>query len=178
MSVRARLGVPLSVLLLVGCQPNVFYVEKKGQTTVSGDPLNGLLSTFPTIGSFTDMDFNQDQTFQSEGVLKNQVSSVLLDKVQLQIVSPGDQDFSFLQSLQLAVRAGDTEQEVAHKDGIDQLNLPPPNPVLKMDLDGTELRPFVTAPSMSLIVRGKGHAPPQDTTLEATVRLRVAVKLF
>lgn len=169
-----------AALLLTGCGANVFKTEVKGETTISGDPtgLQGLISVFPAIGSFTNIDFNQNQDFKNQGVSKDQVESVKVESITLKIVTPADQDFGFLESLEFFAHAGDDEVQIASKSGINTLNLAAPNPVLNMDVKDAELQPFVTAPQMTISVKGKGRYPPRDTRLEATVRLRVEVKLF
>jgi hypothetical protein len=111
-------------------------------------------------------------------VSKKQVTSVKATEVKLKILSPSTQDFSFLDSLAFYARTGDNEVLVADKVDISDLNLPAPNPVLKMDVKGAELQPYVTAPSMNIVVRGRGHSPPQDTRLEASVTLEVDFKLL
>lgn len=167
-------------LFVTACQPNVFPVEVKGETTIQGDPspLPALLGAFPNIGSFSNIDFNQSQEFQNQGVSKDQVDSVKPAFIRLKITSPETQDFSFLQSLQFYARANDQEELIADKFGIDKLGLKAPNPVLELDVKDVELQPYITAPSMSIIVRGNGRLPPQETKLEATVGLNVAVKVF
>lgn len=164
---------------LIGCQPNVFSMEVKGETTVQGAPSSGLLPiAFPAIGSFTNLDFDDSQEFQNQGITKEQVKSVKTEYVRLRILSPDTQDFSFLESIQFSARAGDNESLVAEKNDIGALNLPAPNPVLSLDVTGVELQPFVTAPSMSIVVRGSGRPPPQDTRIQAEVGLKVEIRVF
>jgi hypothetical protein len=167
----------LGASLWLGCQPVSFTTTQKGETTLRGDPLGALIAAFPAIGSFTNLDLSANQDFKNENVRKEQVTSVRARAVRLKILSPPTQDFQFLENLAFYARTGDTEQRVAYKADINNLALPAPNPVLVMDLDSAELQPYVTAPSMSIVVRGKGHAPPQDTRLEASVTLEVHFKL-
>ena len=178
MQLRTVVLVP-ALMALSACGANVFPVEVSGETTIAGDPspFSALLGAF-NIGSFANIDFNQTQEFQNQGVTKDQVESVKTDYIRLKIISPETQDFSFLENLQFYARAGDQEVLVASKSGIDKLGLKAPNPVLELDVTDAELQPFVTAPSMSIIVRGKGRMPPQDTRLEANVGLNVTVKVF
>lgn len=159
---------------------NVFHTEVKGETTVAGDPspLSTVLGAFPGVGSFTNIDFNENQEFKNQGVTKDQVNSVIVDSVQLKIVSPNDQDFAFLDTLEFFAKTGDQEVKVAGKSNIGSLGLRAPNPVLVLDVTEAELKDFVTAPSMNIIVRGNGRVPRQDVKLEATVGLRVEVKVF
>ncbi len=168
-----------ALLALTACGANVFPVEVSGETTIAGDPspLGNLLGAF-NIGSFASIDFDQSQEFQNQGVTKDQVESVKTSFVRLKIISPETQDFSFLENLEFWAKVGDQEVLVAEKQGIDRLGLKAPNPVLELDVTDAELQPYVTAPAMSIVVRGKGRMPPQDTRLEATVGLDVTVKVF
>jgi hypothetical protein len=173
--------LPMCALLsLVACAPPSFTAEVKGETTVSGDPtgISTVLEAFPAVGSFSSLDFNQNQDFQNQGVTKEQVSSAKLKSVQLKILAPPDQDFSFLDMLEFKVKAGDREVLVASKHDIASLGLKAPNPVLEMDLAGVELQPFITAPSMSITVSGRGRKPSRDVRLQATVKLDVQVRLL
>ena len=163
---------------LTGCEANVFPVEVKGETTIPGSPLPDVLTAFPAVGSFSNIDFNQSQEFQNQGITKDQVKSVRPEYVRLRILSPDTQDFSFLQSIQFFAKVGDTEALVAEKRDIDTLGLTAPYPVLSLDVSNVELQPFVTAPSMSIVVRGNGRQPPQDTKIQAEVGLKVAINLF
>jgi hypothetical protein len=177
-----RLTSVLSVcalLSLVACASPSFVAEVKGETTVPGDPtgISTILDAFPAIGSFSNLDFDQNQDFQNQGVTKDQVSSAKLKSLQLKVLSPADQDFSFLDSLEFYAKAGDREVLVASKRNISSLGLKAPNPVLDMDLAGAELQPFITAPSMSISVRGKGRKPSREVRLQADVKLDVQVRL-
>jgi hypothetical protein len=180
MPLRNLLLLAPALLAFAACEANVFPVEVKGETTIQGDPspIPGVLNWFQPIGSFTNIDFNQSQEFKNQGITKEHVKSVRPDYVRLRIVSPDTQDFSFLDSIQFFARSGDQEVLVAEKHDIAQLELSAPNPVLILDVSRAELQPFVTAPSMSIVVRGSGRLPPQDTKLEAVVGLKVEIRVF
>jgi len=141
------------------------------------NPLGGVLDVFPAVSSFTNIDFNQNEDFRNQGVSKDHVHSVQVDSVKLQITSPNNQGFDFLDTLQFFAKTGNQQVEVAHKSSIRQLGLAPPNPVLSMDVTHAELKPYVTAPSMSIVVSGHGDYPQSDTTLGITVGLQVEVGL-
>jgi hypothetical protein len=168
-------------LVLAGCSPLRFTAEVTGETTVPASPLgvpSAVLEAFPAIGSFTSLDFDQNQDFKNQGVTKEQVASAKLQALQLRILAPPDQDFSFLDSLEFFARAGDREVLVASRHHISSLGLRAPNPVLKMLLEDVELQPFITAPSMSFVVRGRGRMPPREVRLQAEVKLDVQVKML
>src|SRR3954452_18376606 len=123
-----RLASVLSVctlLSLAACAPPAFVAEVKGETTVPADPtgVSTVLDAFPAVGSFSSIDFNQNQDFQNQGVTKEQVSSAKLKSLQLKVLSPPDQDFSFLDSLEFYAKAGDQEVLVASKQNIASLGL-------------------------------------------------------
>lgn len=174
---RALRLFPVLALLLAACSGPTFTAEVKGEATVPGSPLGGLLDVFPSIGSFTSMDFNENQDFKNQGVTKDQVSSAKLKHVRLQILAPADQDFSFLEQLEFYARAGDQEVLVADRQDIGSLGLRAPNPVLEMNLKGVELQPYMTAPSMSITVRGRGRQPSREVRLQASVAVEVQVGL-
>ncbi len=166
-----------ALLALPGCAPLQFTAEVKGETTVPASPLPAVLDVFPGIGSFTSLDFDQNQDFQNQGVTKEQVASAKLKSVELKILAPSDQDFSFLDSLEFFARAGDREVKVASRSNISELGLKAPHPVLEMKLEDVELQPFITAPSMSIVVRGRGRMPSKEVRLQADVKLDVQVRL-
>lgn len=165
---------------LFACTPTAFDAELKGETTVPAGPpgIGSVLNAFPAISSFAGLDFNQSQDFKNQGVTKDEVTSVKARSIELRLLSPSDADFSFLDTLEFYAKAGDKEERFAHKKDISRLGLRPPNPVLKMEVEDVELQPFIAAPSMSIIVRGKGRMPEQEVRLQAAVVLNVQVDLF
>jgi hypothetical protein len=169
-----------ALLFTASCAAPSFVAEVKGETTVPAAPggLGSLLENFPAVGNFSSLDFNQNQDFQNQGVSKDEVSSAKLESLQLKVLSPADQDFSFLDTLEFYAEAGDTKVLVASKHNISSLNLKAPNPVLEMDLKDVELQPFITAPSMTIRVQGKGRMPAKEVRLQAIVKLDVQVRLL
>jgi hypothetical protein len=141
-----------------------------------GDPLGGALTAFPPVSGLTQYDFNTNPDFRNAGVTKDAVSSAVIDSVQVKITAPSTQDFSFLDNLQLlAAATGRQAAVIAQKSSIRQLNLRPPNPTLTLDTTGAQLKPYVTAPNMSILVQGSGNAPPNDTTISITLGMEVDV---
>jgi hypothetical protein len=176
----ASLIPPWACLTLLACAPASFDTELKGETTVPAGPPGGttVLNAFPAIASFAGLDFNQNQDFKNQGVAKEDVSSVHPKSLELRLLSPSDADFSFLDTLEFFAKAGDKEARIARKQDISRLALSAPHPVLKMEVEDAELQPFVAAPSMSIIVRGKGRMPEQEVRLQVIVVLDVGVSLF
>jgi hypothetical protein len=163
------------------CAPNAFEVTLNGQTTIHGDPAvaGSLLTRIPAIGSFASVDFGASEEFKQNEVTKDAVQSIKLTQVEMKVVSPDTQGFDFLDELQFFASDGSTETLVAEKTNISGLGLTPPNPVLSLEVNqGAELREYLGSPSVSLTVRGSGRVPRQDTTLQATVKLRVVLKVL
>jgi hypothetical protein len=168
-------------LSLIACSPASFDTELKGETTVPAGPpgVTTLLNAFPAIGSFAGLNFNENQDFKNQGVAKDEVTSVTPQSIELRLLAPDDGDFGFLDTLEFVAKAGDQEKRFASKRDISRLGLRPPNPVLRMDIEeDVELQPFIAAPSMSIIVRGKGRLPEQEVRLQAVVVLNVEVDLL
>jgi hypothetical protein len=160
---------------LAACAPSSFTTEVKGEATVPAGPpgVTTLLNAFPPISSFAGMDFDQNQDFKNQGVRKDEVTSVKVKSLTLQVLSPTDQDFTFLETVEFYARAGDREERIARRQDISRLSPRPPNPTLSLSVDDVELQPFVSAPTMSLIVRGRGVMPDREVRLQAVVTLEV-----
>lgn len=164
---------------LAACAPSSFTTEVRGETTVpAGSPPGSSLNAFPAISSFAGLDFNENQDFRNQGLGKDEVTSAKVQTLTLEVLSPNSQDFAFLEDLEFFARAGDREERIGSKKGIPKLNLRPPNPLLRLDLDEVELQPFISAPTMSIIVRGRGETPGQDVRLRAVVTLEVEAGLL
>ena len=170
------LGVALSGC---NCGLTVFDTTVKAQTMIPGSTgLVKLLGDLGPLQGFSNIDFNNNQDFKNQGVKKSDVDSVKVTKFTLKIVSPSDQDYSFLKSLQFFAEADGKKVLLAEKLDIDKLGLKAPNPTVTFDVKDVELKPFVTAPSMSITTAGSGTQPNRDTTLEAAITLRIDVKVL
>ncbi len=170
----ARLLSSALVFALTGCGPFTFGTEVKGESVVAGNLLAPPLNVFPSIGGMNDLDFNANREFQNDKVTRDRVTHVDVESVTFKILSPLDQDFSFLQSLQVVARAGDLELLFADKVNIGDLPLTAPNPILALDVREVDVTPFITAPLVTVVLRGKGNQPSKDTRLEVKVKLRIS----
>jgi hypothetical protein len=168
----------LTLALLSSCHSPTFDDTVQGNATVPGSTLGALLGALPPISGFSNFDFGQTQDFKNQGVSKSQVSSVKLTSMTVQITSPNNQDFSFLDSLEFDVTApNQPQQKVAQVDNIQSLGLMAPNPTLVLQVDGVELQPYVTASTMSLTTTATGTQPSQDVELTATAVFDVTANL-
>lgn len=170
----ARLLSSALIFVLAGCGSLTFGTELKGESVITGNMLMPALNVFPAVGGLNDLDFNANREFQNAKVSREAVTNVAVESVTFKILSPSDQDFSFLQQIQLVARAGDQETTFAEKLNIKDLTPPAPNPTLLLDLKSVDLTPFITAPIVTIVLRGKGNQPLKDTRLEVKVKLRVS----
>jgi hypothetical protein len=160
--------------LLSGCGPITFTTTVTGEGTITGSPLGALLSAFPTVGGFTNIDFAQNQDFQSNKTTRAMVRSVKVTSLVARITAPADQKLDFLDSLELTAKAeGQADAVFAKKEGIAQAATQPPNASITFDVLDVDLAPYVRAPSTTLVLTGKGRQPAKDTTVEVTVKLLV-----
>ncbi len=160
-----------------GCVPFSFTAEVKGEGTVSGSPLGSVLTQFPQLNSLTNIDFSTNQDFKNNNTERSAVTSVTLQQMTLRITSPNSQDFAFLDSVQFVARTGENEALFAQKTDVASAKLKAPNPTLTLDLLRVDLAEYVRAPTMSIIMRGTGRQPPQDTTIEVDAKFNVQAKL-
>ena len=118
------------------------------------------------FGSLATFDITQAQEFKNQGVKREQINSVKLQTLTLEITSPmNGQDFTFLDSIAFLVDApGQPQKEVAHggpfAQGVKSISL---------TIDAVELAPYATAPSMTFSTSVKGRKPANATTIEAKV---------
>lgn len=161
--------------LACACGPIPFTTEMKGEAVIQGSPLGQFFNVFPPLSGFANFDFDSNQDFKNHDATRALVKTMKVTSLTLRIVSPPSQDFSFLESLEFAAKSGDLEEKIASKAGIDMLGLGAPNPTLKLDVVNVDLAAFVRAPTMSIITRGTGHQPAQETRVEATVKFQVGL---
>ena len=178
MRLVSSLPAVASLLLLAACGSPSFTTEVRGEAVVPGDPApqSVVLNSLPAIGSFTSIDFNQNQEFQNQGVTKDEVSSVRVSQLRLSIVSPDGQDLGFLDEVRFYAKAGNQEVLIAEAIGVAERGVGKRE--LELGVRDAELQPYVTAPSMSILVRGRGRVPSQDVRLQAVVTLDVKVNVL
>ena len=172
-----RLMPVVLALLLQGCGPITFTTTVVGQGTVQGSALGSLLNVFPAIGGFSNIDFAQNQDFQNNKTTREMVRSVKVTSLTARITDPSGADFGFIDSLQLTAKGATSEALFAKKEGIPQAATRPPSATVTFDVLDVDLATFVKEPSMSLVLSGKGRQPPQNTTIEVTVKLLIGASL-
>ncbi|MCU0701200.1 MAG: hypothetical protein MUC96_32220 [Myxococcaceae bacterium] len=172
-----RLFLVAAALGVSACGPISFTTQVAGQGTVAGSPLGALLSTFPSLGSLTNIDFAQNQDFQNNQVTRDMVRTVTVTGLTLRVVTPANADLSFLESLEFSARTSSRDAVFARQPDVAGAATRPPNASVAFELLGVDLAPFVREPSMTLALSGRGRQPAADTTIEVQVALRVEAGL-
>ncbi len=172
-----RFPLIVASLFLTACGPLTFSTEMTGNATIAGSPLGQFFSAFPQAASFASIDFNQNQDFKNNNTSRDKVKTTKVTALSLKITSPNSQDFGFLDSLEVSVKAGDKTQKIATKTDIASLGLAAPNPTLNLDLIDADLAEYVRSSAFSIITSGSGRQPAQDTQIEINVKFLVGVGL-
>lgn len=101
------------VLAFTGCGPIMFSTDLKGQATVQGSALGQLLSVFPQVGGFADLNFDQNADFKNNNAQRQHVKSMKATSFTITIVSPNSQDYAFLDSIEFAAKADGVAEQKA-----------------------------------------------------------------
>jgi hypothetical protein len=161
-----------ALLALVMCNAlTTFDVTQTAQAQIpKGSLINQLLGTFDFTG-LSNFDISQSQSFQNQGVKKEQIDSVKLKTLTLTITAPpSGQDFSFLESLKFYAEApNQTRVLVAQGSGFGART------TIGLEVEDVELAPYAAAASMTLTTEATGHQPNNDTTIDAAVVFDVDV---
>jgi hypothetical protein len=167
-----RNALPFGLLLSAACGLNVFDVTVKGSTTVEQGSLLEQIASLPAFSGFNSFDMAQTAEFRNQGVSKEQINSVKLKSFTLTVKSPAGAKLDFIDTISFfAETSGVERRRIAHKTIADGLGS------VELELDGVELKPYVSAPSMTITTDVSGRRPPDDTTVEAVVVLTVETNL-
>ncbi len=157
----------------IGCEAKIytFHVEESGQVLVErGTLLEDLLGDLG-FDSFLDMDITATDEFVNQGVEPGDVREVFLDLFELEAISPGGADLSFLESIEIYVESPDLPSVlIASAD-----DFPEGQSLVVFELEDADLTDYVVSQSMTFTTDITGHRPDEDTTVEARFDLAVGV---
>lgn len=172
MNARRTAALGAAMLVAAGCGLVAFDVTVEADTVIQGG--GTIFDQLASLGfqSFGGIDLSTTQEFENRDVRPEDVDSITLKRVVLEITDPSDVDFSFLNSLEFYVEApGQPKVLVAQSapgafDGTRRVEME--------IVDGVELKPYATAESMSLTTQANADGRPSaDTTVHATVVFHV-----
>jgi hypothetical protein len=169
-----RLRALASAALLLGACGHLdeIDVSRSGSATVPGGP-GGAALPAGAIASFP-VSIGRD-ALAEQGIDPNDVDSARLVGLRLEVTA-GTPLPAWLDHVAIYVEAPDLPRVlVAEKSGIGAL--PPGTTAVDLDASGTDLKPYALAPTTTVVAEGGGTQPPVDTTVKATMTLRVDVNV-
>lgn len=171
---RALLALAGVVAFATGCRPT-FDVPVTSESTIPGNSLPGASLLPINFADFAAMNLSDTQEFKNQGVNKDQVDSVKLKSVVLDVTAPSGGNFDFLNSIEFDVAKSDQDAKVsiAHASPV-----PRSTTHLVLTVDDVELQPYVTAASMKVTTKVTGGQPTVDTTVKASLVFEVVPKIF
>jgi hypothetical protein len=169
---RALALVPVALLLAACGDLDQIDVVRSGTATLPGVP-GGAALPGDAIPPFP-FSLGRD-ALAEQGVDPNDVDSARLVGLRLE-VTQGTSLEDWLDEVSFYVEApGLPRVLVASKTGIGAL--PDGTTAVELDAAGVDLKPYVLADTTAVTAEGAGTIPPVDTTLRATVTVRVDVNV-
>lgn len=150
-----------------------FDITRSAETVIQGSVLTQILGAMGFPG-LSDMQLSDSAEMKNQGVKPNQIDSIRLKLLRLKVTKPASgQDLTFFKSIEFYAESKGLAKKLVAKGG------PFSAGATQVDLTllDAELKPYATAEAMSLTTVVDGHPPGQDTTLQATVTLRVDVNV-
>lgn len=168
----AVLGLALSACA-DGKSIDDFDITRSAESVVSGSVLTQVLGSIG-FASLSDLNFSNSAEMKNSGVKPSQIDSIKMTLLRLKVKKPATgQDLTFLSSVKFYAESSGLPKVLVAEGGPFAAG----SGQVDLKLAGAELKPYATAASMSLTTEVSGHAPAQDTTIEATVTLRVNVNV-
>lgn len=165
------LALAPAALLVAGCgHLDEIDVTRSGSATVPGAPGGAALPP-GAIASFP-VSLGRD-ALAAQGIDANDVDSARLVGLRLEVTA-GTSLEAWLDRIAIYVEAPALPRVlVAEKGGLSAL--PAGTTAVELDASGVDLKPYAIAPTTTVVAEGAGSQPPVDTTVKATMTLRVNV---
>ena len=160
------------LLLASACGPVTVTTELSGDGTVNAAAMMAApLTMLPQIASLTGLDLDTNRDLKAAGVVKASLTSMKVQQATIAITSPVNQDFSFLDTVQLVARTGENEALVAQKKAVSSAAPKGPKPILTLDLVDVQLVEFARASTLTVVMRGTGRQPTSDVRVHVTLKV-------
>jgi hypothetical protein len=162
----------VSALLLAGCNPTIsFDTTLKGAAQVPGSSVPTSVISLPIDLGLNNINIDQSANLKNSNTDKSHIDHARVKSLTLAVTNPTPGDISFLRTLKFSIAApGQATKQIAHLETFPAL------PSAQMTVDVVDLAPYLKADSFSITAEGTGtapRAPPQNTTLEATMVLTI-----
>lgn len=173
--------LPLLSASCVGCEPPVGHVDAALST--SGDfPSAAAVLSFS--GGFPDFKGGFKSSVSGQGADPNQIHSVNMKSFVMTVTAPAPEDpayrgLTFLKTMTVKFRAnGLTDVVVAHREDFGSTAKPPPT-VWPFAVDNkVELKPYLTAPTITVVMEADGSFPPVTHSARVDMVLDVGAVLL
>ncbi len=176
----STLAMAIMVPWVAGCdaleQLDNISVPITTTVTVPGaTPVDILLGAFPTPAGLDGFDFSQSSVFENSKYGPDDVDSIKLESLVFEVVSPLNQDLSFLESVVFFIETDDLPRiELARSDsfpeGATLVVFQPTNADLKRYVLGTQATVTTEAPN--------AERPPEETTIEVRAVFDADIRVF
>jgi hypothetical protein len=151
---------------------NIIITKSSNTTIQGGSPLN-ILDELGFV-EFGTIDVSDEQEFKNRGVDIDDVDSVKVDSLTLEILSPASgQDLTFIDNIAFYAVDADGRRELIAEGGPFQAGLR----TVGLDVTDVNLKDYAKAGSFSLGTEVDGNDPQNTTTIKATVALNIDVAI-
>jgi hypothetical protein len=161
-----------AALALCACAPITFGTTVTGNATVPAGVPTMMLAALPLIGSLSNLDFDNNPDFKSQGVTRADLISARASASSITLTQPMNATFSWLDELQLVAKNGDTETVFA--DELDIAARNPPSPLSLTITSTDDVVAEVSQTPMSFVMRGKGRQPAMDIQVQISITLQIS----
>lgn len=167
-------------LALCGCSSLLsFDVDSSGTATIQGSPTGGLLgNALGSFSGFSNFNVSQSQSFKNENTNKDHITECRVTKFTLKVTSPvapaAGADLSFLTAINFTISAPNLpDQHIAGST-----HFPAGQASVGLLLDDVDIARYCKSDSFSIKTDATGHAPSQDTQVEADLTLNIHASLL
>ena len=171
-----RIAPAIGLAGLLACCSGLIGIDinASGTATVQGSALGSVLSLPAGFGGLTAINLSQESAFKNQNTDKDHITSCRVSKLTVKVNSPASQDLSFLTSIAFSISAPNLPKvRIAHVESI-----PAGAHSVDLTIDDVQLGAYCKADTFSVTTDASGHAPPQDTTIEADLRLHIDANLL
>ncbi|MBS2022488.1 MAG: hypothetical protein JST92_08765 [Deltaproteobacteria bacterium] len=151
-----------------------FDTDASGQTTVQGDPLGGLITLPSQFSGLGNINLSSNSNFRNNNTDKDHIDTCRFSHFGLKVVSPSGQDLSFLSQVSFSITAPNLPKvRVAHLE-----SFPTGATSVDLTLDDVDIAAYAKSDTFSITTDATGHAPKQNTTVEADLTLHIEASIL
>ncbi|HET6583336.1 MAG TPA: hypothetical protein VFG69_07810 [Nannocystaceae bacterium] len=166
---RFRESLALALVATFGCEVADFDVERGGLATIPRDRMNDEIEMM----RLDDTEIILAELDDTHDIRPQDVADAQITSFTLTVVEPAEMDLAFVDRIEIYAEApGLAPVRIAHRD-----SFPAGLQVIELETDDVDLRDYVAAPTVTLVARVDGAAPPMDVEVDASANLHLGVTL-